>query len=63
MEIKDSETGRRIHVLELGLTPAEARELRDNLELLLASNDARRHEHVSSTDYQEELTVWIRPDE
>lgn len=63
MEIKDSEAGTRLHVVELGLTPAEARELRDNLDVLLASNDPRRHEHVSSVDYQDELTVWIRPDE
>ena len=42
----------------IGLTQEEAEELRDKLEILIA-DAASRHEHVSSADYQTELTVWI----
>lgn len=42
----------------LGLTLAEARELRDALQSLIAK-PAATHEHVSSADYQTEITVFI----
>jgi hypothetical protein len=35
----------------------EARELRDTLDTLL-DDPGERHEHVSSSDAQRELTVW-----
>ena len=44
--------------LLLLLTQREAVELRDSLELLLA-NSAGRHEHISSEDYQKEVTIAI----
>lgn len=61
MRITDTESQRQVQVLELCLTQAEARELRDALDALLRDSSAR-HEHVSSSDYQTDLTVWIGDD-
>jgi hypothetical protein len=41
----------------LWLTAAEASELRDALNDLLATDQADWHAHVSSADYQTELTI------
>lgn len=58
MRIDDTANSRELLHVGLGLTEAEARELRDTLTTLL--EDSRvRHEHVSSTDFQRELTVWL----
>ena len=59
MRIDDVNAGRQLAHACLGLTPSEAEELYDTLELLLRDTDGARHEHVSSADYQTELTVWI----
>lgn len=59
MRIDDVNANRQLAHVGLGLTEAEATELRDTLELLL-TDPAERHEHVSSADYQAELTVWIQ---
>lgn len=58
MFIEDVDSRTKLASVGLGLTEAEARELRDVLETLLDDQEAR-HEHVSSADYQTELTVWI----
>ncbi len=58
MIISDADSETRLSGLWLGLTEAEARELRDTLTTLL-NDPKRRHEHVSSADYQTEMTVWI----
>lgn len=42
----------------LRLTEAEAREMRDSIESLLA-DPASRHEHVSSADFQVQVTLWL----
>lgn len=62
MQIKDLETKRHVNLIELCLTRAEAQELRDDLDTLLTEG-GDRHEHVSSADYQTELTVWIGADQ
>jgi hypothetical protein len=62
MKIEDLESKRPVHLLGLGLTRAEARELRDDLEALLGGGEIR-HEHVASIDFQTELTVWIDDDQ
>lgn len=62
MRIKDLEAKKQVHLVELCLTRSEAQELRDDLDTLL-SDDSDRHEHVSSADYQTELTVWISDDQ
>jgi predicted DNA-binding protein (UPF0251 family) len=54
-------SGRELQRVGLALTEAEARELRDTLEILL-EDPGERHEHVSSADFQRELTVWLLRD-
>lgn len=61
VRIDDISQNRRLSSLGLGLSPDEARELRDTLEALLAGEPGR-HEHVSSSDYQTELTIWLCDD-
>ncbi|MEJ7569383.1 MAG: hypothetical protein WKF41_14090 [Gaiellaceae bacterium] len=58
MQINDTENERRLKHVGLGLTEAEARELRDTLDTLLL-DPGDRHEHVASTDFQNELTIWL----
>jgi hypothetical protein len=58
MRIDDVSENRRLSHVGLGLTHTEAEELRDVLDILLGA-DLGRHEHVSSADYQTELTLWI----
>ena len=58
MLIEDLPSRRRLDHVGLCLTEDEARELRDKLETLLAEQDSG-HEHVSSADFQVEVTVWI----
>jgi hypothetical protein len=59
MEIDDTRGNRKLHHVGLGLTEAEARELRDSIDGLLSDPAMDRHEHVSSTDFQSEITVWL----
>jgi hypothetical protein len=61
MRIDDVNENRQLRQVGLRLTIAEAKELRDSLGLLLAG-DPDRHEHVSSADYQTEITVWLEPE-
>ena len=58
MKIDDTANRRQLNHLRLGLTEAEARELRDALTTLL-KDSGERHEHVSSSDRQRQLTVWL----
>lgn len=58
MQIDDTANSRVLNHVGLGLTEAEARELRDTLTTLL-EDSGERHEHVSSSDSQRELTVWL----
>ena len=45
---------------KLTLSHDEAAELRDSLQALLDDPRPERHEHVSSPDYDREVTVWLR---
>ena len=58
MKIGDTRNSRELSHVGLGLTEMEARELRDTLDTLLA-DPGEPHEHVSSSDSQRELTVWL----
>jgi len=58
MRIDDVVNQRDLRHVGLGLTESEAVELRDALDTLLDDPEPR-HEHVSSADYERELTVWI----
>jgi len=62
MRIDDVDENRQLRHVGLRLTVAEAKELRDSLGLLL-SGAFDRHEHVSSADYQTEITVWLESDD
>ncbi len=59
MEIQDPDQEQSLNLVELRLTTAEAAELRDALTALLEAPFPGRHEHVSSEDYQVEISVWI----
>lgn len=56
--IEDVKEGRLLRHVGLRLTTSEIAELRDSLALLL-EGPPERHEHVSSADYQTEITVWL----
>ena len=58
MRIDDVANERELRHVSLGLAESEAIELRDALNTLLGDPEPR-HEHVSSADYDRELTVWI----
>ena len=59
MRIDDTANSTELTHVGLGLTEDEARELRDTLDVLLEDPGAR-HEYVASSDYQRELTVWLK---
>jgi hypothetical protein len=58
MQIDNLDDQRGLRHVGLGLTEAEAAELRDALDTLLGDHEPR-HEHVSSAGYERELTIWI----
>jgi hypothetical protein len=58
MKIDDTANHRELQHVGIGLTESEARGLRDTLDTLLGDPGAR-HEHVPSSDYQRELTIWL----
>ncbi len=62
MQIDDVQRKTQLSHVGLGLSKAEATELRDTLEMLL-SGHPERHEHISSADYQTGLTVWLQSDD
>jgi len=43
----------------LQLTINEATELRDSLDALLSDRNANRHEHITSGDFEKEITVIL----
>lgn len=62
MHIEDVSSKTQLAHAGIGLTKGEALELSNALDLLL-QDAAKRHEHVSSADYQTELTVWLQADD
>ena len=59
MQIEDLERSTTISALSLKLTRGEAAELRDGLSQLLGSPEAKGHIHVSSEEFDTELTVSL----
>jgi hypothetical protein len=41
------------------LSPEDARELRDTIDKMMQEDDSAWHNHVSSADYQTEVTVAL----
>lgn len=62
MHLEGLESGRELQSVGLGLTASEAEDLRGSLSVLLGG-DRERHEHVSSSDYQREITLWLNSDQ
>ena len=58
MRILDEDTDKSVSAVIIYLTQAEAAELRDSLEQILA-DPVGRHEHVSSSDNAKEITVCL----
>jgi hypothetical protein len=53
--------GEPVRSVYIWLTRTEAGELRGTLDQMLADESLDRHEHVSSSDYQTEITLaWDR---
>lgn len=60
MQIHDLERDESCSTVSLRLTRAEILQLIGALEALMGEpNGSVRHEHVSSDDYQTEVTVWL----
>ena len=57
MRLLDEDNDTAIHRLTMLLTRAEASELRDALDAILA--DASRHEHVPDRGFEREITVAV----
>ena len=57
MRLLNEDTDTAFSRLTLLLTRAEASELRDSLESILASE--HRHEHVANDDYTKEISVAL----
>ena len=51
--------GERLATAYVWLTRAEAAELRDGLNQMLIEGNANWHAHVSSGDYQTEITIAL----
>jgi len=58
MRLLNQDDDKPLHRVLILLTQPEALELRDSLDLLLENSDDR-HEHISSQDYQKEITIGI----
>ena len=58
MHIYDSNNDKTVDNVVLYLTPEEAKELFDDLGRVM-KNPCGNHAHVSSSDYQRELTVCV----
>jgi hypothetical protein len=58
MRILDEDGDKVIDRVTLYLLMTEAREFRDSLNALI-SNPIERHEHISSADFNREITVCI----
>jgi len=58
MRLLNQDDDNPLHRVLILLTQPEALELRDSLDSLL-ENSVGRHEHISSQDYQKEITIGI----
>ncbi len=55
----EGKPGRPLPTVYLWLTAAEARELRDGLNDLLAREDPNWHAHLASVDFDREITIAL----
>ncbi|HEY5235289.1 MAG TPA: hypothetical protein VIJ14_03850 [Rhabdochlamydiaceae bacterium] len=61
MRIYNVDSDQKVNKIVLYLTPDEAQEMKDSLELIINSNEKHHHEHVSDREsgYKREVTVCI----
>jgi hypothetical protein len=61
MRIYNEDTDKKVDKIILYLTPDEAHELKDSLELIINSNKKYHHEHIPDRedDFKREITVCI----
>ncbi len=59
MRILDEDSDEAVQKVTLYLTRAEAKELRDSLDGLLALGHPGRHEHVPDETFSKEITVCL----
>jgi len=61
MRILNQDKEESIRNLLILLTPEEAKELKDDLELLLSQDlsQGQNHAHINDSDYQREITIAI----
>jgi hypothetical protein len=61
MRIYNEDTDKKVNKVILYLTPDEAQELKDSLELIINNNEKHNHEHVADRedDFKREITVCI----
>jgi hypothetical protein len=55
----EGKPGEPLSNVYLWLTPDEAHELRDTIDQMVREDDPSWHGHVSSADYQTEVTVAL----
>lgn len=58
MRILDDKSDKKLDAISVFLTPEEAIQLRGYLNQLL-SNPKLQHSHLSSSDYQKEITICL----
>ncbi len=65
MRILNLDLDKKVNKVILYLTPNEAQEMKDSLELLITDNKKHQHEHISDrdNDYKREITLCIYRDE
>ena len=61
MRIYNEDTDKKVNKVILYLTPDEAQELKDSLELIINNNEKHDHEHIPDRedDFKSEITVCI----
>jgi len=61
MRIYNEDTDKKVNKIILYLTPDEAEELKDSLELIIHNNEKHHHEHIPDRedDFKREITVCI----
>ena len=61
MRIYSEDTDKKINKVILYLTPDEAQELKDSLELIINNGEKHHHEHIPDRqdDFKRQITVCI----
>jgi hypothetical protein len=59
MRIYNLDSDKKVNKVIIYLTPDEAQEMRDSLELLINNKEKHHHEHIPDSDFKREITVCI----